>query len=118
VKNTLINELSEQGVKHTPENIIDIAKTPEGKIVFLETGNNSAGLQHIIKEHGDDFINRGISEVQIPDVVMTAITKGKVVGYQGVGKGRPIYEFEFNGQIQRIAVTTSNNGFIVGANPN
>jgi len=115
-KKALISELSEQGIKHTPENIIDIAKTSEGKIVFLETGNNSAGLQHIVKEHRDDFLNRGISEDQISDAVMTAITEGKVVGHQG--KGRPIYEFQFNGQTQRIAVTTSNNGFIVGANPN
>jgi filamentous hemagglutinin len=118
VKNKLLGELSNQGIKHTPENIIDIAKTQEGRIVFLETGNNSAGLKHIVNKHADDFIKRGITEDQIPDAVMAAVTKGKIAGYQGAGKGRPIYEFQFNGQTQRIAVTTSNNGFIVGANPN
>ncbi|MFW5444481.1 MAG: hypothetical protein ACKE51_09275, partial [Methylococcaceae bacterium] len=118
VKNELLGELSNQGIKHTPENVIDIAKTQEGRIVFLEAGNNSAGLKHIVNKHVDDFIKRGITKDQIPDAVMTAVTKGKIVGHQGAGAGRPIYEFQFNGQTQRIAVTTSNNGFIVGANPN
>lgn len=48
---------------------------------------------------------------------MDAVSKGKIIGYQGKGTGRPIYEVLINGQKQRIAVTTGNNGFIVGANP-
>lgn len=48
---------------------------------------------------------------------MEAVTKGKIVGYQGRGVGRPIYEPPVNGQTRRIAVTTGSNGFIVGANP-
>ena len=30
---------------------------------------------------------------------------------------RPIYEFTYNGTRQRVAITVSNNGYIVGANP-
>lgn len=48
---------------------------------------------------------------------MNAIDKGKVVGYQGRGTGRPIYEFVYNGTTQRGGITISDNGFIVGANP-
>ena len=59
----------------------------------------------------------GVSEAQIPDVVMKAVSEGKLVGYQGSGVGRPIYELTINGQSQRIAVTFSDNGFVVGANP-
>src|SRR5580704_14777041 len=51
---------------------------------------------------------------QIPDAVMAAVTRGKQVGMQGI---RPIFEVEFGGKTQRIAVTVGNNGFIVGANP-
>ena len=58
-----------------------------------------------------------MAKAQVPDVVMKAVTKGKLVDYQGAGTGRPIYEITINGQPQRIAVTTGNNGFIVGANP-
>jgi hypothetical protein len=82
--------------------------------VFLEQGNARAGLQHIVEQHGADFARRGISEAQIPDAVMAAATRGRQVGMQGT---RPIFEVEFNGQTQRIAVTVGDNGFIVGANP-
>ncbi|ASA57894.1 hypothetical protein [Vibrio gazogenes] len=36
---------------------------------------------------------------------------------EGEGTGRPIYEYQFNGQTHRTAITVGNNGFIVGANP-
>ena len=41
----LIAELQQAGIRHTPENIIWITKLPNGKIVFLETGNTSAARQ-------------------------------------------------------------------------
>ena len=48
------------------------------------------------------------------DYVFTAVTKGKVVGMQNT---RPVYELQWNGATQRVAVTVGDNGFIVGANP-
>ena len=59
----------------------------------------------------------GVSEAQISNVVMRAVTQRRVVGYQGTGTGRPIYEISINGQPRRIAVTVGSNGYIVGANP-
>jgi len=117
VNPALLSELTANGVKFTPENVIATARSPSGQVVFLETGGPTAGLQHIVQEHGPEFANMGVSEAQIPSVVMRAVTEGKIVGYQGSGTGRPIYELTINGQTQRIAITTSNNGFIVGANP-
>ena len=116
----LLSELGQQGVKHSPENVVAIARGPDGKIVFLETGKGGrggAGLAHIIEEHADDFARRGISQDQIPDAVLTAVTEGRIVGTQGRAPGRPIYEFTFNGQTHYVAVSVGSNGFIVGANP-
>jgi filamentous hemagglutinin len=110
-------ELAANGVKFTPEAIVATGRNASGQVVFLETGNESAGLQHIVEAHGDDFANIGVSQSQIPSVVMKAVTEGNVVGYQGAGAGRPIYQIQINGQPQRIAVTTGSNGYIVGANP-
>ncbi len=73
--------------------------------------------QHIVDTYGEDFANIDVPHVKIPDVVTQAATQGKLVGYQGAATGRPIYEITINGQTQRIAVTTGNNGFIVGTNP-
>ena len=48
---------------------------------------------------------------------MTAVKHGSIVGYQGRGFGRPIYEFKYEGITRRIAITIGSNGYIVGANP-
>lgn len=66
---------------------------------------------------GPYVVEIGVPEAQIPEVVMRAASEGKLVGYQGAGQGRGIYEILLHQQNQRIAVTVGNNGFIVGANP-
>lgn len=48
---------------------------------------------------------------------MAAVTEGEIIGYQGKDKGRAIYEFFYNGQMHRVAISVGSNGFIVGANP-
>ncbi|MCL6750626.1 hypothetical protein KBT16_06375 [Nostoc sp. CCCryo 231-06] len=109
--------LCQAGIKHSPEKVVRIAKQADGKIVFLEEGNAEAGLQHILQEHSLEFANQGIEPSQIPDAIITAVTQGKIIGYQGRKKTRTIYEINFNGKIQYICVTVSDNGYIVGANP-
>ncbi|MFM6192217.1 MAG: hypothetical protein ACKPEN_22600 [Planktothrix sp.] len=120
-KAELIAELQARGIKHNPEKIVRIAKREDGKIIFLEEGKvqpKSSGLAHILDKHQADFAERGISEDQIPDAIMTAVLQGVFIRYQNPRiRTRPIYEFNFNGQIQYIAVTISDNGYIVGANP-
>ena len=60
------------------------------------------------------FIQKGIPEEEIPKFIMTAVSKGKIVDYQG---GRPIYKVVYNGVNREVAITVGDNGFIVGANP-
>ena len=117
LNSNLLDELANSGVKYNPEDIVAITKTADGKLVWLENGTDTVGLNHIITEHADDFLNKGITQEQIPDYVMNALENGKIVGYQGRGTGRPIYEFTYNGEIHKVAITVGNNEFIVGANP-
>ena len=112
-----LNALIANGVNFTPGNVMATGKTPSGQTVFLETGNSNAGFQHIVEAHAAEFASMGVSLLQIPDVVMRAVTQGTIVGYQGSGTGRPIYRVIVNGQPQLIAITIGSNGFIVGANP-
>ncbi|MCC5614348.1 hypothetical protein LC605_04495 [Nostoc sp. CHAB 5836] len=120
-KAALFAALCQAGIKHSPEKVVRIAKQADGKIVFLEegkAGRRGSGLSHILKEHQDDFARRGISQNEIPDAVMAAVTIGKFLGYQGtIEPRREIYEVIFNGQTQYIAVSVGDNGYIVGANP-
>ena len=117
VEAKLLDELASSGIKYNPEDIVVITKTADGKLVWLENGTDTAGLNHIIAEHADDFLNKGIAQEQIPGYIMSAMENGEIVGYQGRGIGRPIYEFTYNGELHKVAVTVGNNGFIVGANP-
>ena len=117
-KVALVAELKQIGVKHTPENILRIGKLSDGKIVFLEEGkggDTGSGLKHILEKHLTDFANRGISEKQIPDAIIVAVVFGQIVGYQK--PNRPIYQIDYMGRTQLIAITVSNNGYIVCANP-
>ncbi len=117
LNSNLLDELANSGVKYNPEDIVAITKTADGKLVWLENGTDAAGLNHIIIEHAGDFLNKGITQEQIPDYIMNALENGKIIGYQGRGTGRPIYEFIYNGENHKVAITVGNNGFIVGANP-
>jgi len=117
-KAALIAELKQAGIKHTPDKILRIAKLSDGKIVFLEEGKGGkrgSGLKHILENHQQEFSTRGLSETNLPDVIINAVTQGEIVGYQQTN--RPIYKIGFNDQIQLIAVTVADNGYIVCANP-
>ncbi len=111
----LIAQLRASGVKHNPDDILGIARLSDGKIVFLEIGNDGAGWQHIRKQHAENFAARGIPENQIIDAVMAAVINGRILGNQG--RSRTVYGIEFNGAIQYISVEVASNGYIVGANP-
>jgi hypothetical protein len=113
----LIDQLRASGVKHNPDDILGIARWSEGKIVFLEIGNDISGWQHIRKDHANDFANRGIPEDMIIDAIMSAVTSGIIIGTQGTKRKRDVYEFEFNGVVQYISISVGENGYIVGANP-
>ncbi|MGO4649907.1 hypothetical protein AB4305_34065 [Nocardia sp. 2YAB30] len=85
----LIQELEGNGIKFDRENIVQIGRDPDGKIIFLEQGNGRAGLQHILS-HADDFARKGISENELSEVVVRAATEGEKVGVSG--RDRPIYQ--------------------------
>lgn len=113
----LMNQLEASGMNFTRANVVGIGRTGAGNIIWLETGTAESGLQHIVVRHGAQFARLGVDPSDVPEVVMRAVTDGRVVGYQGAGVGRPIFEVTVNGEPMRIAVTVGNNGYIVGANP-
>ncbi|QRX81611.1 hypothetical protein [Glaciimonas sp. PAMC28666] len=114
VKAKLLTKLEQSGTKLTPENVVAIKKLTDGRIVFLEKGDSARGLQHIIERHATDFANKGISQADLPTVIMQAISQGKFVGKMGTAS---VYEITYNGLSKHIAVGVGNNGFIVTAFP-
>lgn len=116
LKNKLLDELAAKGIKFTREEVVAVWKDADGRIVFLEKGDAGRGLAHIVEEHGAQFVDKGITEGDIPGFLQKALTDGTRVGYQGKGLGRPIYEVLWHGRMVRVAITVSTNGYIVGAN--
>ncbi len=113
-----VDEMVANGVKFTEQNLVMTGKTPGGQVVFLETGNSGAGLQHIVERHGGNFAAKGIAESQIPSAVMNAVTRGQVVGTSGSGANlAPVFRVRIDGVTQYMRVGIGSNGFIVQANP-
>ena len=106
----------QNGVKFTQTALVGIERAANGQVVFIERGNAASGLQHIIQEHGEQFIQAGVPEDKIPDLLMQALKSGKIVGQQSKRGDRPIYEVSYEGKTLRIAITTGSNGYVVGAN--
>jgi len=84
----------------------------------FEEGKEGAGLKHIKKEHIKDFLDIGVDDASIVDVIREAILHGKIIGKQGKGKTPgDIYEVDFMGKKYRIMIVISGNGFIITAHP-
>ena len=98
INRTDIDFLKTNNIKFSEKDLISTIRAPDGKVIFLEKGTEKAGLSHILKGHQKDFENIGVKADDIPKVLMEAVSNGKIVGYQGKGKGRPIYETIINGE--------------------
>ena len=114
----LLASLDSSGCKYKKDDIIFIAKDKEGKLIWLERGNLSAGLEHIVTNHKDDFEAAfGIREDEIALYLYNALTSGDVVGSQPSkieGGLDRIYEYDGN---YYTFVGMGDNGFIVTSFP-
>lgn len=122
----LIKELERNGIKFKKEDIIFITKDKTGQTVWLERGNSSAGLKHIINGngitpgHAKDFEKAfGISKSQIHKYLNKIISNGSVISNELKNiNGRSGFEriYYFNKKYYMLA-GIGTNGFIVTAYP-
>jgi hypothetical protein len=112
----LMQEAIDSGVKINPDNVVGITRDVNGQIVWLETGNNSAGLQHILR-HAPELEQLGITKEEIPNTLLNILNKEKPIGYVvgKAGTNRNIYPIDVNGTTKYVGISVGSNGFIVGA---
>jgi len=122
----LIAGLEKSGVKFTKENIVFITKDGTGQTVWLETGNASAGLKHILDGdgrspgHASDFEKAfGVTRDNIPSYLAKVISNGTVVSNKLVKKGsREGYERTYYYEGNHYVITgIGTNGFVISAYP-
>jgi len=120
-KKKMVHDVVNEGKKINPHEVVNIWKNHgnipnvKSRYMWLEKGNEKAGLAHIIKEHGVDFKNKGVEHHEIPELAEHAATHGTHVGHQG--RDRPVMHTEFKGEKHHVGMTVGNNGFVVGMNP-
>jgi filamentous hemagglutinin len=115
----LIAEVQARGDKISPNEVLGITRDLSGQIVWLEVGHldgKPSGLIHILDRHKKELNMAGIASSDIPEFILTAAARGRIIGYQGHGTGRAIYEIAYKGVKYKIAVSVGSNGYIVGAN--
>ena len=111
----LVAELQTGGTKISPGSVIDIQRLADGRIVWLETGSVKSGLTHILERHASDFLNKGVSEADIPTTIFRALRDGKIVSH--AADGTLIRALTLNGETLTIKVVVGSNGYIVSAFP-
>ena len=107
----LMDELAGSGLKYNPDEVIAVTKTVDGKLLWLERGNNQSGLTHILERHADDFASQGIDDIPqlLNDVLKNAPIK------TGSNSKGLFADYVFNGNTYRVAYGT--NGYIVSFYP-
>jgi YD repeat-containing protein len=115
-RDRLIDEVQQNGHAIDPDKVVHIGRDRHGRIVWLEEGNESAGLGHMLTDKRvAEFAAAGVRREDIGETAFRAVTEGRPIGI--TGRDRVVYEVQYNGETKRIAVTVGSNGFIVGANP-
>ncbi|MCM1546923.1 MAG: hypothetical protein NC034_01060, partial [Ruminococcus sp.] len=110
----LFDELIQNGEKFTRENVMWITRDVEGKIVWLETGNSSAGFNHILTRHPvEQFSTFGVnSEADLSQLLLDTVSNKIPIGTYG-GSGT-VYTINENTYIN---IVIGSNGYVVTAHP-
>ncbi len=114
----LLSFLSDNEYKYTEEDIIFIARNEKGRIVWLEKGNDNAGLSHIILGHKEDFKRAfNVDEDKIAGFLYEVVVKGTIIKEYPSKNGTGIDTiYDYNGRYFTF-IGTGSNGYIVTAFP-
>lgn len=122
-----IAEMKRKGVKFTEENVVMTAKDEKGNLMWLETGDERAGLKHLL--HGDgkspgheyDFAKAfGVKPTQVPALMKSILSNGTLVSENSrkLPNGRIGIERIYSVDGKHYLLTgVGTNGFIVTAYP-
>ena len=116
-RQALIDEAVAGGHKISPADVVQIARAPDGRVVWLDRGDDRSGLSHILRAGRiGDFARRGVAYADIPGLPLRAVTEGRPLGQ--VRDGGVAYDVDLgSGRSIKIVVVVGSNGYIVSAYP-
>jgi WXG100 family type VII secretion target len=116
-RQALIAEVVAAGHKISPAEVVQIARAPDERVVWLERGDDESGLAHILQPGRiANFADRGVALADIPGVAMRAVTEGRRLG--SVRDGGVAYELNLpGGRSTNVVVVVGSNGYVVTARP-
>ena len=95
-RQALVEEVAAAGHKISPADVVQIARAPDGRVVWLERGDDRAGLSHILRAGRiRDFTDCGVAYAEIPGLAIRALTHGTRLGT--VRNGGEAYEVDLGG---------------------
>lgn len=117
----LLKEIKATGAKINTENTVFTTRDASGQIIWLETGNASAGLKHLKhRGHLKHLANYlGINERDVVKTLRNIIRDGRIISDVVVTRaGRKGYERKYEYKGKRIILAAiGTNGFLVTAYP-
>ena len=112
----LSGQLRKSGAKFTEENVVGITrKAEDGSLVWLETGDSSAGLTHIMEGHADQFAQLGVvGKENVANLILDTLSNEIPIG---TVRDAQIFNVPFGEAEHELAIVVGSNGFIVTAYP-
>ena len=107
-----MDELASSGVKYTPEDVVMVTRGPGG-LMWLETGNDSAGWKHIF-HHAEHFADVGLDVRDVPWTLSRMLDSRPVFASELNERGYHA-RYMFGGRQFLLAYGT--NGYIVSFYP-
>lgn len=116
-REALIAEAQAAGHKMHPAEVLQIGRAPDGRVVWLERGDENSGLSHLLRAGRiANFADRGVPLPEIPGLALRAVTEGTQLGR--VREGGVAYEVALSdGRRTPVVIVVGSNGYIVTARP-
>lgn len=102
--------VQQNGKKIAPEKVIAISELGNDEIIWLESGDEKAGLQHILK-HGNDLRKNGIAVERLPEILIQAPLQWEIVERTSFHNGGVTLGLKHKNKFYKMII--GGNGYIV-----
>ena len=119
-KDDILKLLIDAKVKFNADDVLFVTKDKANQLIWLEKGNDNAGLNHILNKHADDFSSKhNVSKESIANHINEIVTNGDIEYSRVTKRGFRVgieKLYSHNGKYYLLSCLGTN-GFIVSAYP-